>query len=126
MFSSAGLGSHQAHLCLHQPHGAPRGSGALAGGAAGEAPAQTPADHLPDQPGPPQRTYCSFDNDILVDGVLKVFFYTEMFFNYENQNSTNSETTGRNVTFSETHNHAAVRVSIFIPPTREKLMSRIA
>lgn len=55
--SSAGLGSHQAYLCLHQPHGPPRGSRALARGAAGEAAAQTPADHLPDQPEPPQRTY---------------------------------------------------------------------
>lgn len=49
----AGLGLDPAHVCLHQPHGPARGSGALAREAAGEAAAQTPADHLPDQPGPP-------------------------------------------------------------------------
>lgn len=56
----AGLGPHQAHFRLHQPHSPPRGSGALARGAAGDPPAQTPADHLPDQPGPPRCTYTCF------------------------------------------------------------------
>lgn len=45
-----GLGNHGEDVCLHEPHGPPRGPGEVAGVHAGEDPSPPPADYLPDQP----------------------------------------------------------------------------
>ena len=50
-----GLGHHQAHLRLHQPHAAARGAGKLAGAAVRAAAAAPHADHLRDQRRGPAR-----------------------------------------------------------------------
>lgn len=74
--SSAGLGSHQTYICLHQPHHPPRGSGALASGAARETAAQTPAYHLPDQPGSSRCKACrSWDRSYEITNLTVQNFY---------------------------------------------------
>lgn len=81
----AGLGPHQTHVCLHQPHSSPWSSGALACRFAGDPPAQTPADNLPHQPDPPRcmhpgsditKKNCMFINWKHLSYIIHICFVT--------------------------------------------------